>query len=64
MSVTIGGVKVIKATNKAILVDIPGCLSPLWIPQSQIEDDSEVWKEGDEGDLVVTEWIAEKKDLL
>ena len=32
-----------------------------WVPQSQIHDDSDVWKEGDSGALVVTRWIAEQK---
>lgn len=35
-----------------------------WFPKSQITDDSEVWKQGDEGDLVVTKWIAREKGLI
>ena len=36
----------------------------VWIPKSQIHEDSEVYKEGTEGTLVITEWIAEKKGLV
>lgn len=34
-----------------------------WIPKSQILDDSEVWKKGDSGILVIRRWLAEEKDL-
>jgi hypothetical protein len=34
------------------------------IPKSQITDDSEVYKVGDEGTLIVTEWLAEKEGWL
>jgi len=36
----------------------------MWIPQTQIHDDSEVYREGDVGKLVITRWIAEQKDLV
>lgn len=36
----------------------------IWIPKSQITDDSEVYETGTEGTLVVTEWIAEQKGLV
>jgi hypothetical protein len=35
-----------------------------WIPQSQIHDDSEIWKLGDKGKLVITRWMAELKELI
>lgn len=34
------------------------------IPQSQIDDDSEVWRPGDEGKLVISMWIAIEKGLV
>jgi hypothetical protein len=34
-----------------------------WIPKSQIHDDSEVFRKGDQGKLVVTGWFAEKEGL-
>lgn len=51
-----------KETDKALL-----CLFPdgeeHWIPKSHVDDDSEVYREGDVGKLVVTKWIAEQKGL-
>ena len=52
---------------KAVLVDIDG--TEVWIPNSQIKEDSEVYvgcdmAKGDEGVLVCSEWIAKKKELL
>jgi Ser-tRNA(Ala) deacylase AlaX len=48
-------------TAKAILVSVAG--KALWIPKSVLHDDSEVWKAGDEGVLVVNEWWAEREGL-
>lgn len=36
----------------------------IWMPKSQIDDDSEVWKNGQQGTLVVSEWIAREKRLI
>jgi hypothetical protein len=52
----------VRATDKAILVRIDG--KEHWIPQTQVHADSEVFSEGDEGKLVVTQWIAEQKGLV
>jgi hypothetical protein len=49
-------------TAQAALLVIDG--DEYWIPQSQIEDESEVWKKGDEGTLVISEWIAEQKGIM
>ena len=35
-----------------------------WIPRSQIDDDSEVWRLGQKGVLVISEWIALQKGLV
>jgi hypothetical protein len=51
-----------KATDKAILASIDG--KDYWIPQSQVHADSECWKAGDRGELVLTQWIAEQKGLV
>ena len=48
-------------TERALLVVIDG--DEYWIPQSQITDDSEVYAKGHEGDLVITDYIAEQKGL-
>ena len=61
MSVHIENAKCVKATEAAILVEIEGAQH--WIPQSCVTDESEVWKEGQEGTLVITDWIAEQKGL-
>lgn len=34
-----------------------------WIPKSQIHDDSEVWRAGQSGKLVITGWFADKEGL-
>ena len=52
----------VRATEKALLVDIDG--NEMWIPQSVIHDDSEVYEEGDTGLLVVKGWWAQKQGLL
>jgi hypothetical protein len=59
----------LRATDKAIFVHIaavPGRRAAWqgWIPQSQVHDDSEVWREDDAGALVLTRWIAEQKGLI
>jgi len=35
----------------------------VWIPKSQIHEDSEVNEMGDVGNLVITRWLAEQKGL-
>jgi hypothetical protein len=50
------------ATPKALLCVIDG--KEHWIPQSQIDDDSEVWQKDDVGKLVISEWIATEKGLI
>lgn len=61
MAVRIEDVRVEHATAKALLCVIDG--DEVWIPQSQIDDDSEVWKAGDKGTLVISDWIATQKGL-
>lgn len=60
-----GDVLVKHATEKALLVEHEG--EELWIPLSQIDGDSEIYAEhqvGEEGVLVVTDWLAEQKGLV
>lgn len=52
---------VLKETTGALLVDIDG--GQHWIPKSQIDDDSEVYKEDDTGELIISEWIAAQKGI-
>jgi len=54
---------VIKQTSKAILVrDVVG--DTHWVPNSVVHDDSEVWQQGDRGDLIVESWFAEKEEWI
>lgn len=54
--------RTIKQTDNALLVEVAG--NEVWIPQSQIDDDSEVYGEGHSGELIVSEWIATQKGLV
>lgn len=56
------GVRGIKATSQALLCAIDN--KEIWVPQSQIDDDSEVYDEGHEGTLIVSEWWATKEGLV
>jgi hypothetical protein len=53
-------------STKAILVeDEDG--NEVWIPNSQIDDDSEIWEDSElkeEGKLVISEWLATQKGWL
>lgn len=60
-TVRIPDVEVVRATEDALLVLVEG--EEVWIPKSQIDDDSEVWREGQEGALVIPEWLAEAKGI-
>lgn len=48
-------------TDKGLCVVIED--EEVWLPKSQIDDDSEVYRRGTEGTLIVSRWIAEKKGL-
>lgn len=70
----IPGVTCIRETDAAILVRGPGLSSDpfgvqdpneeAWFPKSQLHGRTEVKDVGDEGTLVITTWLAEKKGLL
>ena len=70
----IEGAKCIAESSKSILVqceceeferdDSHAEDDKAWIAKSQITDDSEVYKKGTSGTLVVSEWLAEKKGWL
>jgi len=61
-SVEFSDVKAIAETEVALLCEVDG--EEVWLPKSQVQDESEVWQKGDEGTLVVSEWIAKQKGLL
>lgn len=58
--ISMGNGKAVRSTDKALLVKLDDTGAEHWIPRSQIHDDSEVYEEGHEGDLVVSEWFAGK----
>jgi hypothetical protein len=49
-------------SERAILVEIEG--EEIWVPKSQVVNDSEVYKKGDDGVLILTRWICEQKKLV
>jgi len=57
----------ISETGIAILVqapffdDVDGTGGEVWVPKSVVHDDSEVYTEGTDGDLVVVYWFAERR---
>ena len=53
--------------NESVLVHCDEWDEDLWFPDSQIDDDSEIYSGSDRGDtgkLVVTEWIAKQKGIV
>lgn len=63
MSLAIEHCTVKRETEKALLVNIDDT-EEVWIPKSQIDDDSEVRKAGDSGTLVISDWIAREKGFI
>lgn len=55
-------VEAIDDTDKALLCVIDG--KKYWIPKSQIDEDSEVYKKGTDGTLIIPEWLATEKGLV
>jgi hypothetical protein len=55
-------VTAIRETTAALLIQFDD-RTEKWIPKSVIHDDSEVFKDGDTGELVVKNWFAEKEGL-
>ena len=59
-------VTISRKTDAALLVEDENG-EEVWIPLSQIHDDSEIWDEskvGEAGKLVIPEWLATKKGWL
>lgn len=64
--ITLEDVTVKKITERAMLVVVPrenGKPEEMWLPKSQI-DETDCLADGDEGYIVITEWIAKQKGLL
>lgn len=56
-------VRVIRETAEALLIEIDG-ERQTWVPKSQVDDDSEVFTDGDQGTITLAEWFAEKEGLI
>jgi len=55
-------VRVIRVTDMALLCNIDG--EEVWVPQSQIDVDSEAYALDTEGTLIVTRWWVTQKGLV
>jgi len=57
--------EIVAETTKAVKIVTPDIMEEddVWIPQSQIDDASPIWKKGETGTLIVTQWIAAQKGL-
>lgn len=64
--ISIGEAICVRETEKSIFVQMdPGKRSEHhWIPQSQVHDDSDVWKVGQRGQLIIKRWWAEEKGFV
>ena len=49
-------------TGQALYCEIDGKMK--WIPQSLVHSDSEVYKKGTEGNLIIPRWFAEQEKLV
>lgn len=64
MGYQIEDAKIIAATESAVLVEADCFDEPAWIPQSQVSEESEIWRNGEEGTITISHWIATKKGLI
>ena len=62
----ITNVKAIKESDKALYcrMRLAAGERKEWFPFSHIDEDSEVNKDGDVGNLIVSKWIAKQKELI
>ncbi len=56
--------KTLQESDKAIQVVLLDTGDVKWVPKSVIHDDSEVFKVGDSGKLVILRWFAEREKWL
>ena len=50
-------------TEKAILV-YGATDDPLWVPKSQVLEESEVYKKGTDGELIISRWWAKQRGII
>ena len=51
-------------TKDAVLCRLEATGKEFWVPKSLISDDSEVYKLGTDGKLVIPEWLAVENELV
>jgi hypothetical protein len=49
-------------TGRAVLVRYQG--EEMWIPFSEIDPASDVWKKGDTGKMIIPRWLARNKGIV
>lgn len=61
----IDDVKVKAVTEKALLIELSGDdeVEEVWIPKSQLGDETDVADVGDVGQVEIPDWLAAKRDL-
>lgn len=58
-------VEVLVETEKALHVFVVDTGDEVWIPKSQIHDDSDVYsRDTSPGTITITRWIAEQKGIV
>lgn len=65
-SESLGHGKVVRASEKALQIELFDLGETKWIPRSVIHDDSEVYDDGKnkEGEVVVNQWWATQENLV
>lgn len=48
----------------SLLVDAPEFEEPAWFPYDHVTDESEVYRKGDQGTFIISEWLAEQRGFL
>lgn len=59
--VTVNVDEALRQTEKAVLVRVGD--AEVWLPWSQIDEGSDVRRDGDSGRVYIPRWLAEEKDL-
>lgn len=60
-AVSLGGAVVLRSTDKALFCEVHDLGESIWIPRSVIHDDSEVYDDDHDGELVVKSWWAHER---
>lgn len=62
LTVSVECTAVLAESGKALLCVVED--EEVWVPKSQIDDDSEVYQKGHSGTLIVSDWFANKQGWL